>query len=777
MVDAQSTIGAAPSSAPAEPAAGEVRLGRRTFLTFLVGVPALSLATSVTLDGFLGDVAEAATGSTQAVPSGQSIEETFDIADAIIMAGAPTMPLLKLDIGTDGIVRFDIPRIEMGQGMTTSMAMLIAEELDCPLEQVKVTCADARPELACNQMTAGSCSHRQFHDPLRVLAATAKMRMTAAAAQQWGVDPSTLSVHDGVIVSGDGRTATFGELSRAAADPNLKIGQVRLKEASQYKIVGKPTRRVDALDIVTGRKKFTMDLQVPGALPTMVRRAPTLNAELQEFRNKAQVEKMPGVIATALLKNGVAVVAETFEQARAGAAAVEAVFDSGPVANESNETVGQKLRASMLPFMAPPAGENTVEAEYEWAPAAHGFLEVECAIADIRSDGGDLWSGFQAPIVAAQQVALACGLPIESVKAHVVPVGGGFGRRVFFDAAMEAALVSKQVGRPIKLMWTRTDDFRHGRHRPQNVHRFRATILDGKVVSSEQRVAGVSTDYRHGLGEIFSAIITEMPQGAKQAIVNDGFGQGVFTTMVSSPYNLGAQDKRQLEVSLGMPTSSYRSVPCQTARGSEEMFIDELAEKLKVDPYEFRRALLKSDRSRAVLDAVAERGQWGKAMPEGHAQGIAFHSESRSHTAALIELDARNPKLPRVTKAVIAIDCGKPINPLGIIAQMEGGLAEAISLTLKAGLHIVDGLPLEGSFSQYKWLRMRDMPSDIQVIVMPDKGDPIGGTGEVGMAAPTGAIAQAYAKVTGIRPRKFPIIHPVDFEPFAPGQLPPPAFS
>jgi isoquinoline 1-oxidoreductase beta subunit len=531
------------------------------------------------------------------------------------------------------------------------------------------------------------------------------------------------------------------------------------------------------MDIVTGRKKFTMDLQVPGALPTMVRRAPKLSAQLQEFKNKAQVEKMPGVIATALLTSGVAVVAETFEQARAGAAAVEAVFDSGPIPNESNESMGQTLRASMLPFAAPPTGAGTIEAEYEWAPAAHGFLEVECAIADVRADGADLWSGFQAPIVAGQQIALALGLPLDSVKAHVVPVGGGFGRRVFFDAAMEAALVSQQVGRPIKLMWTRTDDFRHGRHRPQNIQRFRATILDNRVVSFEQRVAGVATDYRHGLGEIFSAIITEMPKGAKEAIVNDSFGQGVFTTMVSSPYNLGVTDKRQLEVSLGIPTSSYRSVPCQTARGSEEMMIDEIAEKLQIDPYEFRRILLKSDRSRAVLDTVAQRGQWGRTMPEGFAQGIAFHEESRSHTAALIELDARNPKLPRVTKAVIAIDCGKPINPLGIIAQMEGGLAEAISLTLKAGLNIVDGLPLEGSFSQYKWLRMRDMPADIQVIVMPDKGDPIGGTGEVGMAAPSGAIANAYARATGIRPRKFPIVHPIDFEPFAPGQLPPPAFS
>lgn len=767
--------GSSPGSNPgSSPGSNEVTLGRRRFLTFLVGVPALALATRVTFDGFLPDTASAAT--TKAIPSGQSMEETFDIADAIIMASAPTMPLVKLEIGTDGIARFDLPRIEMGQGMTTSMAMLIAEELDMPLEQVKVTCADARPELGANQLTAGSCSHRAFHDPIRVLAATAKSRMKAAAAREWGVDVSTLSVHDGVVVSGDGRTATFGELSLAAADPSLEVGAISLKQPGQYKIVGKPTRRVDALDIVTGRKKFTMDLQVGRAFPTMVRRAPTMNGTLKKFRNKAQIEKMPGVLATATIPAGVAVVAETFEQARAAAAAVQAEFTPGPVPNDSNETVGKTLRANMIPFAAPPNGASTIDAEYEWAPAAHGFLEVECAIADVRADSADLWSGFQAPIAAQQEIALALGLPLDKVKAHVVPVGGGFGRRVFFDAAMEAALISQQVRKPVKLMWSRTDDFRHGRHRPQNIQSFRATIVENSVVSFEQRVAGVSTDYRHGLGEILSATITKMPAGARQAIVNDGFGQGVFTTMVSSPYNFGAQDKRQLEVSLGMPTSSYRSVPCQTARGCEEMVVDEIAEKLGIDPYEFRRITLKSERSRAVLDLVAEKGLWGRTMPAGYAQGIAFHSESRAHTASLIELDARNPKLPRVTKAVIAIDIGKPINPLGIIAQMEGGLAEAISLTLRAGLHIVDGLPLEGSFSQYRWLRMRDMPADIEVIVMPDQGEEIGGCGEVGMAAPTGAIANAYYRATGIRARKFPIIHPVDFEPFPPGQLPPPAF-
>ncbi len=779
MADVDSPVPASPGSV------AEVTLGRRRFVTYLLGVPTLAVATRFSLDLVSPETAEAAeeagaesTASTPSAvaPSGRSIEEQFDIADAIIFLAQPTMHLVTLDIGADGIARIDLPRLEMGQGITTSIAMVMAEELDLPMSKVKVTCADARPELKYNQMTAGSCTLRAFYDPIRAMSATARSRMVAAAARQWGVSPDELTTLDGIVEAPDGRTATYGELSRAAADPGLGDVEVVVKDEADRRFIGRPMRRVDARDIVTGKKKFTMDHNEAGALPTMVRRAPTIHGELIAFKNKAAIEKMSGVIATAELTSGVAIVAETFEQARRAVNQVEAEFTPGPVPNESNESIAKTLRASLLPFAAPPADAVTIESDFEWVAAAHGFLETECAIADVRSDGADLWSGFQAPIAAQQIIEEKLGLPENSVTAHVVPPGGGFGRRVFFDAALEAALISKQVGKPIKLMWSRTDDFRHGRLRPPNVHRFRATLVGGTVVSFEQRVAGVSTDYRHGFGEIMSAKATAWPEGARQAFVNDTFGQGVFTTMVSSPYNFGAYDKRQYEISMGMATSSYRSVPCQTARGSEEIVVDEIAEKLGVDAVEFRMQTLKTDRARAVLKKAADLGDWGRRMPKGFAQGIGYHTESRTLTAALIELDCRNPRAPKVTKAVIVVDVGKPINPLGIEAQMEGCLAEAISLTLKAGLHIVDGLPLEGSYSQYHFARAADFPKDVHIVIMPDKGDPIGGTGEVGMAAPTGAIANAYYRATGKRPRSFPINHPVDFKPFPPGLLPPPAF-
>lgn len=759
-----------PATAAERPRMLEVTMGRRRFLTYLVGAPALAVATRLTYDAVAADPAAAA------VPSPPSVEEMFDIGEALVMASAPTMPLVTLEIAEDGVARMELPRIEMGQGITTSVAMLIAEELDLPMDRVEVTCADARPELLLNQLTAGSSTIRAFYEPVRVLAATARARMLAAAAREWGRPASTLSTSGGTVTAEDGRSSTFAALSRPAADPSLEIGAVVPKPASEYKVVGTPVRRVDALDAVTGRKRFTMDLDVPGALPTMVRRAPTWNGEFRSLANRGAIVSMPGVVAVTTIPSGVAVVAETFEQARAAVCAVEAEFSPGPVPDEDNESIMKKLRAGSLPFAAPPLGAVTVEASYEWPSASHAFLETECAVADVRPDAAEVWGGFQAPIVAQQTIAEKLGLPQDSVKAHVVPCGGGFGRRVFFDTAMEAAQISRDVGRPVKLMWHRADDMRHGRCRPANVQNFRATLLAGQVTTLEQRVCGVSTDYRHGLGEILTATATSLPEGARQAVVNDGFGQAVFLTFVASPYDFGVYDKRQLELSLGIPTSSYRSVPNQTARGSEEMFVDEVAQRLGVDPVEFRRSTLKSDRARAVLDRVVDAGNWGRRMPDGHAQGVGVHAESRSFSAALVEMDCRDPENPKVTKAVMAVDVGRVINPLGLEAQMEGGIVEAISLTLKAGLHVVDGLPLEGSYSQYHFARQKDMPSDVQIIVMPPTGEQIGGAGEVGMAAPTGAIANAYARATGVRPRTFPINHPVDFDPTPPGLLPPPAF-
>ena len=725
---------------------------RRRFLAVLAGAPTLVMATQ------LFDLSAAETVDAAITPP-TTMEEIADISEFIVMGSAPTMPLVTLEVGPDGIARLELPRIEMGQGITTSVAMMIAEDLELPLEKVEVSLADARPELMFNQMTAGSCTLRTFQKPLQGLAAGAKTRMMLAASQRWGVPLSSLTVREGVVHAPDGRRAGYGELAVEAKDVSLDGVTVTPKPLSEYSLIGTPVRRVDALEIVTGAKKFALDLDVDGAKPAMVKRGPTVGAAPRSLNNAEAVKAMPGVRAVVAIPTGVAVVADTFGLVQAAVSALDVDFGPGPIDKESNETIIAELRKRMKPFDSPLPGSDVVEAEFDFAGLTHAPMETECAVADVRPDGADLWAPFQAPILAQQAIALELGLPLDSVKAHVTKAGGGFGRRVFFDAPLEAARISKAAGMPVRLMWSRTDDIRHARSRPMQVHRFRASVLNGDVAAFEQRVSMVSTDFRQGLGEYLSAAAATGDPRAKQSLGNDMFGQGVFSTMVSSPYAFGNYRKELLpELANGQPTASYRSVPCQPARSAEEIMVDEVANSLRVDPVEFRLGHLKDPRTKAVLVKAAELGQWGRSLPPGWAQGVAIHVEGRCHMACVTDLDASDPKQPVVQRVVMTVDVGLPVNPLGIETQMLGGIAEAISLVFRAGLNFKDGLPLESSFDDYRWVRMDEFPKDVTIHIFPANGNVIGGIGEVGMGAPSGALANAYARATGIKPRSFPLL-------------------
>ncbi|MFE0634495.1 molybdopterin cofactor-binding domain-containing protein [Streptomyces sp. NPDC058866] len=393
---------------------------------------------------------------------------------------------------------------------------------------------------------------------------------------------------------------------------------------------------------------------------------------------------------------------------------------------------------------------------------SHAPMETNCAVADVRDDRAEIWSGLTSPVVARQTIAADLGLPLDKVTVHVVQAGGSFGRRLFFDAALEAARVSRACRLPVRLMWTRVDDTRHGRMRPATHHKIRATHLLGEVLSFEHRVAAAETDFRHGLGEIITATAAHLPPG----IGNATLAQTLFLTTVKSPYHFGLTTQALTEVQTGIPTASWRSVYSANTRGAEEIMVDELAAATGRDPYRFRRTFLQTDAQRAVLDKVAAEGHWGRAMEPGCAQGIAFHEEYKSRTACLVEIDTRDRRHVRVTRAVIAVDVGLPVNPRGLEAQMAGGLTDAISTTLRAGLHIDKGLPMEGSYSQFHWAQQRDTPRDLRVFVLPATGAEPGGAGELGVPAAVGAIANAWARATGSKPRSFPLDFDVDFTPY-----------
>jgi len=711
-------------------------VSRRRFLTYLVAAPALAVGAQLALD------AEPA----QALPG---VPDIADLGDALILAGLPTSHLLVLEVTEAGRVVLQLPRVEVGQGLTTAMAMLVADELDAPLTDVEVPLSPGRPDLLFNQLTGGSNSVRSLYDPVRAAAAAARARLVTVAARRWAVPASTLRTQDGAVLAPDGRSAPYGSLAVEAASVLVPAVPATPKSPAQQQLVGRPTGRIDARDIVTGRAKYAGDLDVPGAVPTVVSRPPTINGTVGSYDATAALA-MPGVLGVVRIPSGIAVLAETFDQALKAKSALQVSWQSGPVAALSDADIRAKLRAAQPPFLIPPLLTLHLDAEFDFAFVSHAPMEVLTAVADVRTDRAELWFAAQSPIVAQQTIAAELGLPVSAVTVHVVRGGGSFGRRLFFDAALEAAQISKAAGRPVKLMWTRNDDIRHGRLRPASHHRIRATHALGQVLTYEHRVATVKTDFRHGLGEALTAA------GFDLSVAGLSLAQAFFLLTEKLPYELGVSTQLLAEVPLDMHTGSWRSVYSGLVRTADEIMVDELARTLGQDPVAFRRARLASAASRAVLDKAAQAGQWGRAMPAGHAQGIAFHEEHRSSVACLVEIDATDRANARVTKAVVAADVGRPVNPRGLEAQLMGAVMDGISVTLQAGVHIDHGAVREGSFADFRYARQRHSPPAFEVHLMPPSGDP-GGAGELGVPAAAAAVANAFARATGTSPRSFPI--------------------
>ena len=758
-------------------------LSRRSLLTYVVSAPVLTIAAGFGINMVAPPSAQAAVPLPLNPPD---TTDYYDLGDAIAQTSLPTMPLVTLTIGENDRVTLELPRCESGQGISTAAAMMIAEELDVLLSMVDVPLSDARPELVFNQLTGGSSSVRSLDLGLPLIAAKARDRLLTAASIKFGIPKSNMKTKEGKVHKQDDGVfiATYGSLTAAAAALPNPVDVVR-KQPAQYEIIGKAATKIDARDIVTGKKKFTMDVDVPNAKPTMMRMPSQVRGTVVRVNNMGAVRTMPGVLEVVVIppggaitprQVGVAVMAETFGQAWAAANALDITWGDGPNKGQTDETIQASLKSAILPFAIPSLGSQTVEGEFEMAAASHAPLEVDCAIVDVRADRAEIWAGLQSPIITQQAIAMDLGLPMEALKVHCIPTGGSFGRRLFWDPVQSAAYISKATGRICKLMYHRSDDVRHGRMRPHQYQKIRATLLLGQVISYQQRAASPKVDTRHGFGELLTAASTSGPPGVQQSIGNGFVEQSLFKTMVTSPYNWGEHSKELIPTDLDLNTCSFRSVHIQPARATEEIIVDEIASRLGIDPLEFRLQYLRLPRARAVLQRAASAAGWGKAMPAGFAQGIAAHQETRAFTASVIEIDARDPLNAKVVKATIVIDVGRPINPSGIEAQMMGGLSDSISLILNAGLTFRDGLPQESSYANYRFAKMKDFPKDVQIIIMPNVGEAIAGLGEVGMSANSGAIANAYARATGRKPRKFPLNAQPAFTPVAPGKLPDPVF-
>jgi isoquinoline 1-oxidoreductase subunit beta len=755
------------------PDAAPQKIGRRHFLGFLIAAPTLAVAAQI--GGTVLDPKQA----DAAIPSPPLPEDVFDLGDMQNLAAAPTSGLVAVQVNTDGTASFAVPRTEVGQGMTTAVAMMIAEELDLPLAKVHVTLADARPELLMNQLTGGSNSMRSIYTPVRTAAAIARQRLLATAAAQWQVPVAELRTDQGTITHPSGKQATYGSLAKAAATSTTTSVTTQLKPQSAFQILGTPQNRIDAYEAVTGRKKFTLDYDVPNAKPTMVARPPTINGTVKSVQNKAEVLAMPGITDVAVISHGVAVRGETFSQCIDGIRALKMTWGPGTVDGESDDTVLQKLKAATLPMAVPGLLTQSIDAEFTFAFASNSPLETGTAIADVRSDRAEIWSCLKVPIVAQQEIAAMLGLPQNAVTVHVTPGGGSFGRHLFHDAAAEAAEASKKMGKPVKLMWSRTDDFRQGRTHPMCISRIRATYALGNVISFEQRHTSVQTDFSHGLGEMITSTASKLPVGG-----NLSFAESIFELTQSSPYNFGVTTQLLNEIPLKFNTGSMRNIYSPNVVTAEELIVDQLAAKMGKDPVQFRREFLKDNRLRAVMEKAVQVGAWGKQMPAGTAQGIALHAEYRGAIAVLVEIDCRPETVnrqvrdavtgPRVTKALVVVDPGFAINPRGLQAQMIGGLNDGIATCLTSSLHIKNGIPLEGSWDNYFYTREWNTPIDTQVVVMPNTSSSPSGAGELAVAPSFAAVACAYARATGKMPTSFPINHgtlsfdPLPLEPSTP---------
>ncbi|GLP70293.1 isoquinoline 1-oxidoreductase subunit beta [Streptomyces sp. TUS-ST3] len=704
---------------------------RRKFVVYSLAASTLTVAAPLGCDAAPAEGAE----PTAAAPRRPS--------DVLVTGADEEMLVLEVTEANKIVVR--LPRVEVGQGVTTAVAMMIAEELDARLADVDIPLADARAKG--NQFTGGSSSVSSLYGPARELAALARAKLVTAAARRWHLPARYLRTRDTRVIAPDGRSATFGSLTASAARIARPAVSSKPKPASRHRVIGRPTTRIDARDIVTGKAKYAGDLAVAGAKPTVVARPPTLGGRLVSVDSRA-ARAMPGVHAVVKVAGGVAVVAESFHHAFQARDALRITWAPGPLAALSDAAIRSRLRAAVPRLGNPPGGTAQTEGEFEFAFVGHAPMEVLTAVADVRAGHAEIWFSSQTPMDARDSIASAVGLPASKVKVHVVRGGGSFGRRLNHDAAIEAALISKAAGRPVKLMWSRADDIRHGRMRPASHHRIRASHARGRVVAFTHVTASVSESYE---GQNLSA------QG------NTGITVTPAVAPASGPlpsdsglYNFGRVSGDSGSVELAMPLGAWRSVDSGTMRTAEEIVVDEVARSLGKDPIAFRRTTLRNKAVKAVLDKVADAGHWGRELPAGRAQGVAVHEEYGSCVACLVEIDATDPKDPRVTKVVMAADVGTAVNPRGLEAQLMGTAIDGISTVLQAGLHIDRGAVRESSYADFHYARQRHAPLRFEAHIMPSRREP-GGAGELGVPAAAGAVANAYARATGSRPRRFPL--------------------
>jgi isoquinoline 1-oxidoreductase beta subunit len=667
-------------------------------------------------------------------------------------------PNAFIRIATDDTVTIIVNKSEMGQGVYTSLPMLIAEELEADWSKIKVESApvDAvyNHTVFGMQLTGGSTSTASEWERFRKAGATGRIMLIAAAAQNWKVEPQSLRAANGFVIHApSNRRASFGSLADTAATLTPPK-DVPLKDPKDFKLIGKSTRRLDTPAKVNGSAQFGLDVQIPGMMTAVVARAPVFGGKVVSL-NAEKAKAVAGVKDVLQVPSGVAVIATGFWPAKLGRERLEIKWDDGPSANLS--TVGMREQYATLaktpglvarkigdPARAIAGAAKTITAEFEVPYLAHAMMEPLNCVVDLRADRCEIWTGTQFQTGDRMAAAAAAGLKPEQVEIHTTLLGGGFGRRAnpASDFVLEAVQVAKAARVPVKVVWTREDDIRGGYYRPMWYDRMVGGVdAAGNPVAWTHTIVGQS---------IFQGTFFE------QFGIKDGIDSASVEGAADLLYGIPNLQVDLHTPRLGVPVLWWRSVGHSHNGFAVEAFFDELAHAGGKDPYQLRRTLLTNQpRMRAVLDLVAQKANWGKPLPAGRGRGIATHFSFDSYVGQVAEVSVDKTGTVRVHRMVCAIDCGQVVNPDSVKAQMEGGIIFGLTAALKDEITLEGGRVQQRNFHDYPMLRINESP-EIEVYIVPSTEHPTG-VGEPGVPPVAPAVANAIFAATGRRVRKLPI--------------------
>jgi isoquinoline 1-oxidoreductase subunit beta len=669
----------------------------------------------------------------------------------------PVHPNAFLRIGKDGTCTVFVKHLEFGQGVTTSLPMIVAEELECDWSKVRAELAPAAPEYAHTgfgmQMTGGSSSVSNSFVQLRTVGAQARTMLVQAAADQWKAKPADCRAENGFVTGPGGKRASYGQLAEAAS--KVPVPQkVALKNPKDFKVIGRPTRRIDAADKVEGRTVFGIDVKRPTRpLVAVIAHPPVFGAKLKSF-SAEKVKGMPGVTHVVELNNRVAVVGTHFWAVKKGRDALALEWDMGPNAAVSTEslrkqflelakTPGTPARKAANPEAIKGAA-RTIVAEYEVPFLAHAAMEPLNCTVEVAGDSAEIWVGSQFQTVDQQNAARVLEIKPEKVKLHTTYAGGGFGRRAnpVSDYITEACVVAALVKKPVKVIWTREDDIKGGFYRPMMVHRAEVGLdAQGRIVGWNHAIVGPSIVG----GTAFEAMM-----------VKDGVDPTSTEGVSDTHYEIPNMSVGLHTVKTGVPVLWWRSVGHSHTAFVMETLMDEIAAAQKKDPVQLRRELLaKHPRMLKVLDTAASKSGWGSPLPKGTARGIAIHESFGSVCAHVAEVSMQDGQ-PRVHKVTTAFDCGLVVNPLTVEAQLQSAIAFGLSAALFSQITLKDGQVQQSNFHDYRVLRMNEMPR-VEVHLV-GGGDNPTGVGEPGVPPIAPAVANAVFALTGKMPRKLPLM-------------------